>query len=179
MKLNSLVLGLLVSTAVSGCTCSGDAEDEGYTVTPESENRLEQLPAQTRHAQEAEATVQLGRIASGARLYYLSERVSATGAILPTQFPGPVGATPVSIPCGQSVSTASAEWGHPVWSSLGFAIYEPHFFSYSFESYGSGAHATFTATASGDLNCDGTQDIHRINGRIREGSVRLSGVYTE
>lgn len=179
MKLNSIALCLLIAVLWSGCKCSDPEEDEGYTVAPEPQNRLEQLPGQTHQALEAEATMQLQQIASGASLYYISDRVSPTGETLSNQFPSSVGATPASIPCGQSASTASAEWGHPVWASLGFAIYEPHYFTYSFESYGSGAQATFTATAAGDLNCDGNLSIHRINGRIREGSVRLSGVYEE
>ena len=164
----------------SGCRCGDDEEEVGYTVVPVEEQTTVDNTQNLNAARETEAGMYLQRIAQSARVYYMSDRVSPNGNLLPRQFPGPVSETPLEIPCGASVNTSSADWSDPVWQALEFAVYESQYFSYSFTSFGEGDNARFTATARGDLNCDGVPTAFSINGWLTDDRrIRLSGVYEE
>jgi hypothetical protein len=47
-------------------------------------------------------------------------------------------------------------WSEDTWSALNFQINDEHYFVYSFDASGTLSAAVFTATANGDLDCDGT-----------------------
>ena len=53
---------------------------------------------------------------------------------------------------------------------MNFSVNSPHYYQYCFESSGTGAEATFTATAMGDLDCDGEKSTFK-----RMGVVDMSG----
>jgi hypothetical protein len=69
-----------------------------------------------------------------------------------------------------------AIWKTPTWNALNFSMSEPHYYRYSFESEGAGSNARFTATAQGDLDCDGIPSRFERAGSAQGGS---SGLYME
>jgi hypothetical protein len=54
----------------------------------------------------------------------------------------------------------------PVWQALDFSIEEPHRFRYTYESDGK----TATATAIGDLDCDGTAITYTLSATAPDGT---------
>jgi prepilin-type N-terminal cleavage/methylation domain-containing protein len=121
-----------------------------------------------RRAKTTEAIDELDKIYKGAALYYSLPFVTLAGVKLECQFPSNQAVTPVEANCcSTSGSAADANgddrcdsdpdvWSTNVWSALSFQINDEHYFVYSFDSSGSLASANFTATASADLDCDGT-----------------------
>jgi hypothetical protein len=66
-------------------------------------------------------------------------------------------------------------WSDHTWSALSFQINDEHYFVYSFDSSGTLTAANFTATANGDLDCDGTfSTFQRI--RLRRPAGHQGGV---
>lgn len=140
-----------------------------------------------RLAKTAEAIDTIDKIYKGAALYYTTPRVSYTGVDLPCQFPTNQGPTPTVATCCQEFGGPDADgdgrcdfdphlWSEPTWSSLNFRIardsayeyYPPgskregvadgqHYFVYTFDAAGVLTEAQFTASAFGDLDCDGVQ----------------------
>lgn len=99
-------------------------------------------------------TRRLARLVDGARAYYDSDWASATGDVLPKQFPQSVPLTPAMSPCEKGdirYPTDPALWDHPTWRALHFAVDQPHPYRYEFVAGPKG----FTARAHGDLDCDG------------------------
>lgn len=60
-------------------------------------------------------------------------------------------------------------WNDPVWRALGFAIDQPSQFQYAYRSDGK----TFTATAIGDLDCDGISVVYTLTGNA-DGTTTLT-----
>lgn len=119
-----------------------------------------------------EATMNVRRMYDAAVSYYSEDRTTATGEILPPQFPSSVAMTPSVVPCGVKAAPVAGQWGGPTWEALNFAIQEPHYYSYQFDSSGVGAEATFTATAFGNLDCDDEYATFVRVGSIVLGEVR-------
>ena len=120
----------------------------------------------TRRAQTTEATMNVRRLFDGAVVYYDSDHVTAIGDILPPQFPASAPLTPPVIPCGQAAQPDPSAWDHPTWEALHFRVGDPHIYSYQFDSTGLRVGAQFTASAFGDLDCDGV-----ISTFVRVGTV--------
>jgi hypothetical protein len=96
----------------------------------------------------------------------LAERAAAIGPRA-----GKTGITPSLGTCCQSPKKKCApdpdRWRDPLWTALEFSIDEPHYYSYQIEVAGDGS---FSATAHGDLDCDGVYSSFEIRGtRGREG----------
>jgi hypothetical protein len=112
-----------------------------------------------RKVKAAEARDNLDKLYKGAAMFYASPRVAGgTGAKLPCQFPPSVTQTPKGSACdhpGERFPGTPEAWADEGWSALNFAVHDKHYFSYQFESSGSGADAQFTARAHADLDCDG------------------------
>ena len=118
-----------------------------------------------------EYVANLRRIGDGAARVQL-----ATG-----KFPvGAAGLSPVGDPtygcCKAGASkgcpVVTAEWDHPVWKELGFAI-DPiarPLFQYGYQSRDG---TSFTVLAVGDLDCDLKQINYRLEGRIVNGQVQI------
>ena len=101
-------------------------------------------------SKQSEAALQLGRLARA-----LKAEASANAAF-------PKGKVAQTTPCCESGGTCSdpSAWKDPMWQALDFSIEEPHRFRYGYESDGK----TFTATAIGDLDCDGIEITYRLTG---------------
>ena len=117
-----------------------------------------------RREKTAEAVDQLDKIYKGALDYYSTPRVDRSGEPVPCQFPEDAPLTPTDLGCcDPSVDRDGdcrcdrnpAAWDHPAWAALLFQINDAHYFSYSFDSEGTGADASFTAHAQADLDGDG------------------------
>ncbi|MBN1947929.1 MAG: hypothetical protein JW797_19840 [Bradymonadales bacterium] len=116
-----------------------------------------------------EAAMSLRRIYDSAISYYDSDYADSTGNILPRQFPASTPLTPSRIPCGERAAPQPELWQHPTWQALGFSLADPHYYSYRFESSGVGPNATFTASAFGDLDCDGEFSTFMRVGEVTAG----------
>ena len=110
-------------------------------------------------AKTAEARGQLEKIYTSARAYYLDPIYATPQDMnpLPPQFPNSEPITPAVTCCatGGRCIPDKALWDTPTWDALHFAMVDPHYFRYRFESTGSGNDATFIAYAHADLDCDG------------------------
>jgi type II secretory pathway pseudopilin PulG len=61
--------------------------------------------------------------------------------------------TPAAIPRGEPVTDPAGTWSHPTWRALGFALEDPHWYSYRVDvEPGAGP---IRLTANGDLDGDG------------------------
>jgi hypothetical protein len=150
-----LVAAAILALASVGCR-SRQREDGRVPI---------QLTLDDRAARSVEADTMIGVIVGDAIRYY---RASDP----PQRFPESAPRTPREVPCGP-VETPPEAWSHPTWQLFGFheggmyIVEEPHYYSYQFDSSGSGTAATFTASAFGDLDCDGNQATFMWRGRVR------------
>jgi type IV pilus assembly protein PilA len=119
-----------------------------------------------RRAKTSEAVDKLSYLYRMSAVYYSHERSgrSATGAMLPQQFPVSAGITPTSVPAATRVTDTPTTWSQPTWEALAFNLSDPHYYSYQYESSGSGTTAQFTARALGDLDGDGTLSTFERSG---------------
>lgn len=107
-------------------------------------------------SKEVEAKLQL------ARLGKLAKAAFAANAAFPA---GKVGPTPPNPCCAQQIKqclSSDKTWTDPVWQALGFAIEGAFHYQYTYESDGK----TFTATATGDVDCTGTPATATITGKV-------------
>jgi hypothetical protein len=77
-----------------------------------------------------------------------------------------------AVPCcaGLDHKCPPAAWAtDKVWSALDFWIDHPTYFQYGYHSDGK----TFTATAVGDLDCDGAAITYTLNGEVHDGKVTV------
>ncbi|HMG58053.1 MAG TPA: prepilin-type N-terminal cleavage/methylation domain-containing protein [Kofleriaceae bacterium] len=121
-----------------------------------------------KRSKKTEAALQLNKIGKNSKRAYMenSQFVSGTAAPLPT--PGSSGC------CAAAGATAAnhcaampTSWtGNTVWRALDFEIDEETLFFYNY----TGAATTFTATATGDLDCDGTAVVFSLVGTAADGA---------
>ena len=123
----------------------------------------------SRRAKTTEAIDQLDKIYKGAAVYYTTPRVEAVNHTrVPCQFPATVAITPLEGTCCNSQGGPDMDgddrcdsdpdaWEDLTWRELLFQLNDQHYFVYGFESAGDLDTATFTASAYGDLDCDGIQ----------------------
>ncbi|MCA9666091.1 MAG: pilin [Myxococcales bacterium] len=127
-----------------------------------------------RKSKTVEATEGLDKVKAGAKSYFQADHYDSTGNLLAKQFPGgSIGETPNAVTaCCTAGANApkctpnSAAWDQAIWRQLQFQLTEPHYFSWAFGASGSNKGATFTATARGDLDCDGVTSTYTILGSI-------------
>ena len=118
-------------------------------------------------AKTAEVSQQLDKIATGARTYYLDEQGSGNLAPVAVQFPDSEALTPVAADnCCNKCTPAATHWETASWRALQFSVDDPHYYRYEFVSAGSGASASFTARAFGDLDCDNTLSTYERYGQV-------------
>ena len=96
---------------------------------------------------------------SGSVTYFETDHTDAAGAMLPKQFP----ATVANVPNGECSCQATGkcpgggdEWKNASWVSLSFSIPDPFLYKPKYTSAGTGSASTFSAEATGDLDCNGT-----------------------
>jgi len=68
---------------------------------------------------------------------------------------------------GDKCKVSSSWASDPIWSLLEFKLDEPSMFRYSYESTDG---LTFTATAVGDLDCDGKTITYTLTGMAKDGA---------
>jgi hypothetical protein len=109
-----------------------------------------------KRSKETEAKVQLSKLGKNAKLAYVTN----------AEFPkGKVGPTPASPCCAEQIKQClptDTMWSDPVWQALEFGLDGPFGFQYAYESDGK----TFTATATGDVTCQGTPTTLTITGKV-------------
>jgi hypothetical protein len=106
-------------------------------------------------------------------------RLVSTARFIEGSFPKSTPWTPAKPCCGGRAGKCLPDgkaWDHPTWTSLRFALSEPHYYQYRFTSKGK----SFSAEARGDLNCDGKTSWFAIEGtREADGGVKLSPMKTK
>ncbi len=105
-----------------------------------------------------EAVEMIKKLALGARAYYQEEQFSGLGEVAPRQFPAPgAGPVPALGACceqGGKCQPSAAAWADMPWVALMFSVDDPHYYSYAYRVADDGK--SITASAYGDLDCDGT-----------------------
>lgn len=152
--------------------------DTPASETPPGEGPVDAFTEYQRKSKTAEANVMLHRIATEARIAFEEERV-VDGAIVPAGLPPSAPLTPEAGACckqpGGKCPFGFAKWDHPAWQALHFAIDDPHYYSYEFESGAEG----FVARAVGDLDCDGTFSKIELRGTIEDGAIVMQPISAE
>ncbi len=71
-----------------------------------------------------------------------------------------------------ALDVSSSAWADARgWQALSFAPEDPHYYAYQYDSSGQGNSAQFTASAFGDLDCDGEFSTFVRFGRVEYGEV--------
>ena len=122
-----------------------------------------------KRAKKTEAALQLNKIGKNDKRIYSETSAFSTvaGAALPT--PSGVGCcfTASNNHCPANSAGWVADAG---WKALDFQIDEPSLFFYTY----TGAAASFSATAQGDLDCDGTPIIYTLTGSATSGNPAVT-----
>lgn len=135
-----------------------------------------------RRARSSEAVDKLAYLFRMSSSYFTGAqgvRDARATTIIDAQFPAPAPLTPASVPAGSRTLDPPGSWDTPTWSALAFAIGEPHFYAYQYDSAGTGTESRFTARAVGDLDGDFSRStFERAGGSDASRSVQGSmGVY--
>jgi hypothetical protein len=94
-------------------------------------------------------------------------KAAGSVAAMDGSFPkGSVGPTPAASCCDGGCDDPTA-WNDPLWHQLDFGLAEPHQFRYAYQSDG----ASFSVTATGDVDCDGTEVSYQLECRLTEGEL--------
>ncbi len=152
------------------------------------------IPAFTRYVKKsrtAEAAGHLTKLWAGSVAYYESDHMTqaATGAVaLPKQFPATSGdvttGTGGNACCGADGDKCpgnDARYEGATWVALNFSIPDPYNYRPDYTSAWDAdpTGRTFTATATGDLDCDGTDAVFtRLGGIGATGDVVGGGAPT-
>ncbi len=149
------------------------------------------LPALNKHegqAQTIEALHEIDRIYKRSAQYFATPHLGPNGENLPCQFPEPQTMTPditnkaccggaMDIDKDNRCDVDKGLWTSPTWTALSFQMTESHRYGYTYQSEGVGDSSKFTATANGDLDCDGTLSMFQRTGLANsavEGKCMLS-----
>lgn len=128
----------------------------------------------TQKAKTSEATLHLHALRRAATVYFTTPQVDKLGAALPCRFPVSAPLTPAGKSCcdpaldkdGNKRCDANPKaWDQQAWKDLTFELADPHYYQYAFDSSGEGNAATFTASAYGDLDCDGIYSTFQLTGK--------------
>lgn len=143
--------------------------------------------AYVRRSMTTEATMNLRQLSdASARLAYSGP--GGRGDVATARFPPSAPLTPRSdvlrAACDegrQMPPWSAASATHPTWEALSFSVRDEHRYAYQYDSSGVGPGATFTASAFGDLDCDGTLSTFVRFGRVEyDGRVTPSdGMYIQ
>ena len=121
-----------------------------------------------RSSKTSEAKENLAYLYRESSTYYAQERVGrgVDGADIGLQFPASQALTPASIEKGKKTSVTNWD-SSATWQALKFAIADPFYYSYQYEStnVASGVGSTFTARACGDLDGDTVPSTFERAGR--------------
>jgi prepilin-type N-terminal cleavage/methylation domain-containing protein len=114
------------------------------------------IPAFSRYVKKsrtAEAAGHLNKMWQGSVAYYEGDQGAA--ASTGRQFPQTEGTPAACCTAAQAKCPGNdARYNLPTWVALNFSLPDPYNYFPTYVSAGTGSAATFTATASGDLDCD-------------------------
>jgi prepilin-type N-terminal cleavage/methylation domain-containing protein len=128
-----------------------------------------------KRSKKTEASLQLNKIGKNSKRAYMenSQYVAGSSAALPAA--GTTGSC-----CGVSgtsgknlnhcIAVPASFTGDTVWTALDFEIDEDTLFVYSY----TGTATTYTATAVGDMDCDGTNITYKMTGTAVNGQPAYS-----
>lgn len=122
----------------------------------------------------SEATMNLRRIFDSSTTYFATDWVGPDGQRLPYGFPASTPLTPpLPARCSADARTTPGRvWAeNSTWTGLNFAISDPHYYHYQYDSRGVGNTAEFTASAFGDLDGDCTFSTFVRFGRVENMEV--------
>lgn len=105
--------------------------------------------------------------------YFANEHADRSGVIVAKQFPTTTGPTPAGPCCGFPSNKCPGESAlfetNETWSALNFAVADPHYYIYTYESAGVDDVSQFSARATGDLNCNTLMSTFERVGVIETG----------
>jgi type IV pilus assembly protein PilA len=138
----------------------------------------------TYRAKTTEADITIKDIWTRARTYYTTTHTPIGAMVpVPAQFPdssaGPAPATTCCSASGRKCAPDAANWTDPTWEAMDFRIEKAHYYRYQFDSDNSGTPKTFTVTAYGDLDCNGTESTFMTVTESDGLSVKASGTVTK
>jgi prepilin-type N-terminal cleavage/methylation domain-containing protein len=122
-----------------------------------------------RRAKTAEVSDSIDKIATGAKTYFQTEHVDASGNVLDKQFPANTGKCPAAdcwSQTGSKCKGGDACWAGASWQALHFSLENHHYYNYQFEQTGVNTSATFTITGLGNLDGDGIIATWKRNGNV-------------
>jgi prepilin-type N-terminal cleavage/methylation domain-containing protein len=122
-----------------------------------------------KRSKKTEAALQLNKIGKNAKRVYseTSSYVDGTATQLPAK-PGGVGGC-CGGPNNHCAADAKGFAAELHWKALDFQIDEDSLFFYDYTGVAA-APSTFTALATGDLDCDGTPIVYTLNGTSKDGN---------
>jgi type IV pilus assembly protein PilA len=107
----------------------------------------------------SEATRNLRLIFDSSASYFADEPAASNGDPISHQFPTTTGPTPALANISEAKTlTPETTWGgNASWTALNFAVTDPHYYAYQYNSNGSvETAAAFTVTGFGNLDGDAT-----------------------
>ena len=127
------------------------------------------------------------KIYEGAREYYM-DRNGQRGSVIPNapQFPEPaaIATRPALGTCcatGDKCAPDATQWTDRTWVALKFSVDDPSYYSYTYNT--ADPTASYTATANGDLDCDGEYSTFEMFGVINsanaDGPSGSASIYRE
>ncbi|HEX2688665.1 MAG TPA: prepilin-type N-terminal cleavage/methylation domain-containing protein [Kofleriaceae bacterium] len=120
------------------------------------------------NSKKVEAMLQLNALGKNAKRTYMETSSYFVGNAGPTPAKGSPGGC-----CGGPNNHCAVDaktWDTPEWKALNFRIDEPTLFYYTY----AGTAPTYTATATGDLNCDGHEIVYTLTGSAVSGNPTYS-----
>jgi len=122
-----------------------------------------------KRSKRVEASLQLNKIGRSAKRNYSEAAMYVAG--LAAQLPSKPGAGGCcGGPNNHCAANPTAFASDVVWRQLDFQIDEDNLFYYDY----TGTATTFTAKATGDLDCDGTEIVYTLNGTATNGNPAVT-----
>jgi prepilin-type N-terminal cleavage/methylation domain-containing protein len=119
-------------------------------------------------AKSSEAKIQLNKIGKASKENFATK----------SQFPAvTTGVTPAAGCCAganQHCAVVAADWQTANWQALDFEMNEPFLYQYDYTGSGVGSASTFTAHATGDIDCDTTFITYTVAGVATGGNPSLT-----
>jgi type IV pilus assembly protein PilA len=134
-----------------------------------------------RRSKTSEATMNLRKLFDSSVAYYNEQHAGRDGDIVAQQFPLAMASTPGSpasaCAAGEStkIAPSDAYWSAPSWQMLNFAVHDPHYYVYTYESAGTGKESMFTARANGDLDCNNVYSTFERVGTVNDHNYVTGG----
>jgi prepilin-type N-terminal cleavage/methylation domain-containing protein len=134
----------------------------------------------TKKARAAEAAGLLNKIWSGAVTYYAADHADVATVVAVRQFPTGTAAAPYAQECacqssGRCPASAAAFQSDAIWTALAFNVGDAHLYMPRYTGEGVGSASVFTASATGDLDCDGVLSTFQRIGRLDPTSLEPTG----